>query len=250
MPAARVRPKPRRRRRPRPREPPQNCGDGRREPASDEETCWPARSGFGRRGIAGNGLPVPGSARGRARPCADWPSRGSAGAHRPSRAGHELLLRSTAFRLTHPEADPPARPGAPKPAAERPSIGAARPREATGHRRSAVLPFAAMATIWAAGGTMEGRREESPTQAYRPAARPFVPPRRLPEQNRSRPPVEDEFDRALRLRTVLARDQERAPFRMGDATARTLGFRPIQSLVHPQRFHILRLSGHARRRIE
>jgi hypothetical protein len=166
------------------------------------------------------------------------------------RAGHEPLLRSTAFLCTHPEAEPPARPGAPKPAAQRPSIGAARPREATGHRRSAVLPFAARSLIWAAGGRAAGRRPESPTGAYRPAARPFVPPRRSLEETRSRPPLEDEHDRALRLRTASVRDQERAPIRMGAATARTLGLRPIQSWVHPQRFHILRLSGHARRRIE
>jgi hypothetical protein len=166
------------------------------------------------------------------------------------RAGHELLRRSTAFRFALPEAEPPARPGAPKPAAERPSIGAARPREATGHRRSAVLPFAARSLIWAAGGRTEGRRQEFPTRAYRPGARPFVPLRRSLEETRSRPPVEDDHDCVLRLRTGLVRDQERAPIRMGDATARTLGFRPIQSLVHPQRFHTLRLSGHARRRIE
>jgi len=125
------------------------------------------------------------------------------------------LLRRTAPGFGGPEAGPPARPGAPKPAAQRPSIGAARPREATGHRRSAVLPFAARSLIWAAGGRAEGKRQESPTGAYRPTARPFVPPRRSLEETRSRPPLEDEHDRALRLRTASVRDQERAPIRMG-----------------------------------
>jgi len=48
--------------------------------------------------------------------------------------------------------EPPARPGEAKPAAESQSIGAARPREATRHRRSAVLPFAARGPYLGGGG--------------------------------------------------------------------------------------------------
>jgi hypothetical protein len=134
-----------------------------------------------------------------------------------------------------PDGEPPARPGEPKPAAERPSIGAARPREATGHRRSAVLPFAAHAAIWAAGGRRgrEGPRRpcvqvvplcalpswgshRASTFVHSEGRGPrLVPPRWWPGRAQSLPHMEDEHDRALSLRTALVRDLERAPFRMG-----------------------------------
>ena len=62
------------------------------------------------------------------------------------------LIRLEHVMARRSRRSPPARPGEPKPAAESQSIGAARPREATSHRRSAVLPFAARTPIWAAGG--------------------------------------------------------------------------------------------------
>lgn len=133
----------------------------------------------------------------------------------PRRRGEERLIRRTAPRLGVPEEDPPARPGERKPAAQRPSIGAARRREATGHRRSAVLPFAARTPIGAAGGRVDGRREESPVWARRPAECQHVAPGRSIEGHPSLAPVEEEHDRALSLRRALVRDQERAPFRTG-----------------------------------
>jgi len=61
----------------------------------------------------------------------------------------------------------PRPPRFPKPAAESRSVGGARPREATGHRPSAVPPFAARAIIWAAGGRRGGERKRK---------RPLLPP--------------------------------------------------------------------------
>ena len=133
----------------------------------------------------------------------------------PRRRGEERLMRRKAPGLGVPDEEPPARPGELKPAAERPSIGAARQREATGHRRSAVLPFAARTPIGAAGGRADGRREECPAWARRPAECRLVPPGRSLAGPPSLPPVEDEHDRALSLRRALVRDLERAPFRMG-----------------------------------
>ncbi len=143
------------------------------------------------------------------------------------RGAGERLLRRTAPALGVAEEDSPARPGEPKPAAERQSVGGGGPREATGHAPSAVLPFAAWPSIWVAGGRGGGEKRRA-ARACPLRGGPVHGRRRPADRPRSLSSSETAHDRAQCLRRDLVRELESSATPDGGATGQPLGLPGLQ----------------------